>query len=116
VVDDETGGFETVIIPEEAAPQARITLEGDFARVNVQGAVSELEIAAGKIHELNLEAPAKVTGAGSVITANVKAGGVELEKAPENLNIEEGVRVIVGAEELVGKKGRKTLKPRKAGQ
>jgi len=103
VVDDETGGFETVIIPEEAAPQARITLEGDFARVNVQGAVSELEIAAGKIHELNLEAPVKVTGAGSVITANVKAGGVELEKAPENLNIEEGIKVTVAGEEVEGK-------------
>jgi parallel beta-helix repeat protein len=104
VVDDETGGFQSVTISEEISTSARISLQGSFTEVNVKGNLSQIELASGNVKEMNIEAPVKVTGAGSVTTANIKADGVELEKAPENLNIGEGVKATVAGNEVDGGK------------
>jgi hypothetical protein len=104
VTDDESGGFQNVIISEEIAPQAKITLEGDFAEVNVKGAVSELEIADGNVKEINIEAPVKVTGEGTITTANIEVNGVEIEQKPKKTNISEGVTATVAGEEVKGDK------------
>ncbi|MGI6685686.1 MAG: S-layer homology domain-containing protein [Bacillota bacterium] len=113
-------GFTTVNIPAGA----QVVLNGSFDNVDVQGAGASVKAESGTINNLNIaanatnakvdlaknttvtnltvEAPAAVSGTGTINTANVNSSNVTIEQKPVTQNLAEGVKANIGGEEVSG--------------
>jgi len=118
-------GFEKVEIIEVPA-NGSVVLEGDFVNVTIASPGVSVEIAGGNIENLNIDenaksakvnvdekskvgtltvnADAKIEGKGTIETANINSENVEIEQKPAKINIKEGVKAIVGGEEVDSEK------------
>ncbi|MFX4262142.1 S-layer homology domain-containing protein [Pelotomaculum propionicicum] len=111
-------GFETVTVTELAPADAEITLDGNFANVNVSaeaarikitgGTVTNMEIAetapgavidiaaGAKVSTMTLDAAVSVTGQGTIETAKINVSGSTFEQEPINVVKAEDVDVTTG--------------------
>ncbi len=94
-----TGGFGEIII--EAGSTGQIILEGNFSKVTIRATGVEVVVPTDTvIAELNIEAPAKVTGNGTVTKATVEVNGVTFETAPTEVlaGTSTNITVTIGGE------------------
>jgi len=117
------GGFRNIEVLGEIGLNQEILLDGNFDQVSVlgnganvtivNGLVGKFEvdklakdtnikIIAGTITELNASAAAKVTGKGSILTANIKAAGVNIEQKPTKIIVAVGFTAMVGGTATTG--------------
>ncbi|MDD4766947.1 MAG: S-layer homology domain-containing protein [Desulfotomaculaceae bacterium] len=111
-------GFETVTVTELAPAGAEITLDGNFANVNVYADTVKLVIAGGSVANMNiaetavgsainiaadaivssmtLDAAVSVTGQGTIETAKVNVSGSTFEQEPINVDKAEDIDVTTG--------------------
>jgi uncharacterized protein YnzC (UPF0291/DUF896 family) len=100
-VTDTGTGFESVIVSEAVPPEARIVFSGYFENITVDGSDTEIEVEKGStVENLTLNAPAIVTGEGSITTANINANGVEIEQKPQKTNVAKGITATVAGKKV----------------
>jgi len=114
------GEVEIIEVPEGES----IVLEGDFEKVIIAAPEASVEIAGGKVAELEVapeaagavvniaetasvttltaSAAVEVTGTGKIETANIKADNVKIEQKPDKVNVDEGITAEVGGETVEG--------------
>lgn len=115
-------GFTTVIIPAGA----EVVLNGTFDNVTVQGAGASVKVESGSINNLNVdasaananvnlaegtsvsnltvEAPAKVSGKGTINTAVINSSNVSIEQKPNDIKLsDDAANVIIEGKEVTGK-------------
>lgn len=92
------GSVKELVVSETAPPEAKITLSGQFTQVTVAAPKSEVVIAEGSVNTLTVQTEAKISGEGTINTANIKASGVEIAQTPTNVNVDQGVTATVGGQ------------------
>lgn len=91
-------GFEAVTVSQVVPPGAKISLAGQFEQVIVASAGVEVEVKEGNINTITIESEAKITGQGTITTANIKVSGVEIAQNPTNTNVDSGISASVGGQ------------------
>ena len=114
------GEVEIIEVPEGES----IVLEGDFEKVIIAAPEASVEIAGGKVADLEIapeaagavvniaeaasvatltaSAAVEVKGTGKIETANIKAENVKIEQKPDKVNVDEGITAEVGGETVEG--------------
>lgn len=115
--DINASGFSNVIIPN----QSIVTLMGSFNNVDLQSTASSVNIDRGQINNLNIaesatnanikletntkvsilniNAVAKITGAGTITQANINSSGTTIEQKPIQVVIKDGIAATVGGQQ-----------------
>ena len=116
-------GIKTLFI-EEILGEAGVVLSGSFANVSIRCEAGKIVLDGGHIDELNIEsaaedvifeigpgasvqnlvlnAPATVSGSGSIGTATVNVSGAVIEQQPAKVVLAENVTAKIGGKEVTG--------------
>ncbi|MBJ6360391.1 S-layer homology domain-containing protein [Paenibacillus sp. GCM10012307] len=96
------GNFPDVVLLEAAT----VTVTGgsiDKLTVTDHAAGAKIDIREdAKVNDLNVGAPATITGKGAINNATVTSDGVKIEQKPDNLGVLDGVKADVGGQQVQG--------------
>lgn len=99
-------GFSDVILDESLPKGANIELKGDFGNVSSNAEDLNLEIGKGsQVDNLELNASAKITGKGKILTADINSDDIEMEQKPDKVKIESGLTATVAGKTVKGTSG-----------